>query len=227
MLRRTILVLAAFALAIMFSPAMFADNVTLNAANYVGCAPTPGTCVGSHSTTTDVAGLGLVQFSAWDGDGDFAELLSGTSGTPSYAGVKSPLLDGNTDEISAFPPEMLRIDFLSGSVSVNSISFNNLFTHDDCLFGSIGCITESGQVTAYLAGGGTLILNFSAADTTGLLTLTDPFGTQQVNRLEFVATNAARSDYGLVGLSASVPEPGTLVLLGLGLLGLAGRIRKP
>ena len=55
-------------------------------------------------------------------------------------------------------------------------------------------------------------------------------GILNVAKAEFWALNdtwgASPSDYSVAGASAPVPEPGTIVLMGLGLVGLAGMGRK-
>lgn len=202
-------------------PGLVADTITLNAADFVGCSATPGTCTGQHSTTTNVSGLGQVVFSAWGFGGASSGILTGTLATHSYAGVQSSL-DLGRDEINNFFGELLRVEFLSAPVRIGSLALTRLFTHDDCII-FIGCITEQAQVQAYF--NGTLLATVGASgNASGNVTLADPFGNLLVDRLEFSATQYLRSDFGLSSITASggseVPEPATLVLMGSALSGI-------
>jgi hypothetical protein len=67
----------------------------------------------------------------------------------------------------------------------------------------------------------------------GVFSISNPFGTAAVNGITLLPigpalpANMRNNDYGFVGLSTTpVPEPGTLVLMGMGLAGLAMSGRK-
>jgi len=64
----------------------------------------------------------------------------------------------------------------------------------------------------------------------GIFRIANPFGSELISSLDILAwkftpAGAANSDFGLVSVTYTtttvIPEPGTLVLVGLGMLGLA------
>jgi hypothetical protein len=65
----------------------------------------------------------------------------------------------------------------------------------------------------------------------GIFRITNPFGSDVVNQVAFIpfltslSTTANNSDFGVMSITytpiAAIPEPGTLMLVSLGMLGLA------
>jgi hypothetical protein len=144
--------------------------------------------------------------------------------------------------------ERVRLSFGSTPAVVNEITIGLLFLKDAsndvvneaahlqtnggtaCASGAIAfCIlSASGAWRGSISGVQTL--SPATAGNGGIFKITNPFGSEMLNSIDFMSwpifgTGAANSDFGLVSITYTtttvIPEPGTLVLVGLGMLGLA------
>jgi hypothetical protein len=92
----------------------------------------------------------------------------------------------------------------------------------------VNCILSASGVWRGGVSGVTTISPATAGNG-GIFKLTNPFGSELITSIDFLpyailGSNADASDFALVSVSyttTAVPEPGTLGLVGMGLLGLA------
>lgn len=141
--------------------------------------------------------------------------------------------------------ERLSLTFGSTGAIVNQITVGMLFlssaggdTYNEAVQlltnGGSTCATSSTVYCILSASGfyrGALVQNISpaTAGNGGIFRITNPFGSELISTLDLVpwaigTPGAANSDFGLVSITyttTAIPEPGTIVLAGLGLLGLA------
>jgi len=210
------------------------NSITIQLAPLVpvgSCTPTAGTtCVGPHAVAALVPGLGTLTMTAFKPLATNSGLLGVTvdpnvSPNILYVGVTS---GNNQDEIDLEPPTETLVLTFSPSV-VTTLVLNKLFPPN--VRGDSGYETASVQFYANNILQGTALI--VAATNTGVLSVNLPFGNVVVDELRFgnfsinSTTNASNSDYGISSLTViPIPEPGSLALLGTGLLGLAARRRS-
>ncbi len=119
------------------------------------------------------------------------------------------------DEVTQGDAESLTLTFLGGPVNVMNIHLLDLFAGEQS--GEIAIING---IESHATAGGISITNQGGYWETGL-------GFLNVTALVFTGMNDSFSDYSLARVEyLSVPEPGIVMLLGLGLVGLAVARRR-
>ena len=146
------------------------------------------------------------------GPGGALSVVAGGSATP---------YDGNDDNL-------VGVINNSGGV-VNSVTLSGsgngggLFAFDGDGINAVLGLPANSHDTSYGAYGGPLsfFTNINATDTTGTVNFFGGLANGATTYFSLESSFATTS-----GLPSSTPEPGTLVLLGTGLLGVAGTVRR-
>jgi PEP-CTERM motif len=213
-------------LALAFAPSAFADPVTYATWAAYGGGGTESGTIGSVNVTYS----GEVSFIHQSGVGNYNYFLPLTTYTsplvpnaPTDGGLIAIVGNGTTTNTFTFstPVTGLILSEVSlGGFTNTSYTFNDDFTILSCgpniVYGG-GCIHESGGNTMFaMEGDGTILFD----------------GT--ISSLSFTTANGEYWNGFTIGLSPNTstgpvgptPEPGTLVLFGTGILGLAGAVRR-
>jgi Protein of unknown function (DUF1194)/PEP-CTERM motif len=156
--------------------------------------------------------------------------------------VNDGINDGQSDLID-FALNSLNTNDFEGTRSLLDIASEGAQDINGCSFNNVNCPTVQASRDAFLAGGGTAInaiwlndRNFFGLDPTdiinafeyGSLNVIGGPGSFQVFAQDFVAFGPAIQGKLLREINPDpvIPEPGTVALLGLGLLALAGLRRR-
>jgi len=225
-LRKYVAALPALAFGFMASPA-FSTVVTINASSV-----TPGsssasflganlTSVGGSFTTTTTTGINPSTAIGISGGsvGDEVDV----------SGEKITLSFGSTlAVVNEITLGMLFLKGVSGN-QINEAAQLQTSGGVACANGSTTCILSAvGVWRGSIFGVQTL--SPATEGNGGIFRIANPFGSELISSLDILAwkftpAGAANSDFGLVSVTYTtttvIPEPGTLVLVGLGMLGLA------
>lgn len=224
-LRKYAAAIPALAFGFVASPA-FSTVVTINASGVTAGANT-ASFLGATMTSTG---------------GSFTTAISpGINPTP-YIGVSGGAVANELDGT-----QKLTIGFSDSGAVVSEMILAMLFTQGQAgdvvneaaqatTIGGTSCQVGLG-ICIFSAGGGwnrngavftTEVLSPATGGNGGIFRITNPFGSDNVSGSGFLpwliaGTGAANSDFGLVSITyttTAIPEPGTLVLVSLGMLGL-------
>ncbi|HEY8153903.1 MAG TPA: PEP-CTERM sorting domain-containing protein [Myxococcota bacterium] len=226
-LRKYAAALPALAFGFVASPA-FSATVVMNASGV-----TSGTNTASFLGATLTTSAG----------GSFTKSTSPGINPSTVIGVSGGVLNNEVD----VPGERLRINFGSTGAIVSEITIGLIYLSGQvgdlnneavqfqtnggtsCASGAIAfCIlSASGAYRGSIVG--VTSLSPATAGSGGLFKVSNPFGAELITSIDLMpwaisGTGAANSDFGLVSVTyttTAIPEPGTLALVGIGLLGLA------
>jgi hypothetical protein len=225
-LRKYVAALPALAFGFMANPA-FSTTVIINAAGITAGTNT-ASFVGSTLTSTG---------------GNFTKTTTTGTNPNTVIGVSTGFVSNEVD----IDAEKITLSFGASGARVTEITIGLLFLSgvsgnavneavqfetnpgSTCASGSVSyCIlSASGAYKGSIVG--VQPISPATAGNGGIFKITNPFGTEQLNSIQFLpwairGEGAANSDFGIVSITyetTAIPEPGTLSLVGLGLLGLA------
>ena len=226
-LRKYVAAIPALAFGFVASPAF---SITIDASG-----------VTSGSNTANFAGATMTSTG-----GNFTKATSPGVNPTQYIGVSGGAVANELDG-----SQKITLSFSGGGAVVSEIVIGMLFPHGQagdlfneaaqmqtiggtsCQTGIAICIlSATGATTAVWRGSTSGVQNLIPATggNGGFFTITNPFGSDVISQLQLLpwliaGSGAANSDLGLKSITytpvAVIPEPGTLALVSLGLLGLA------
>jgi hypothetical protein len=203
----------------------------------------------AFSDTIDASGFTVGQTTANFGGvtvtasgGSFTKITSVGTGSASVVGINTGFVDHEVD----MDHEQFTINFGSGGAVVSEVTLGLLFqggqwgvkvneqarlkpttgSSGDC--STLNCLLSADGTFKNLAAGVTT-LSPGVEGEGGIFKIVNPFGNTLISKLDLLPFNAggrgaSASSFGLVSVSyttSTIPEPGTLPLVGLGSFGLA------
>jgi hypothetical protein len=227
-LRRYVAAIPALAFGFVASPAL-GTVVTINAAG-----------ITAGSSTANFTGATLTSTG-----GNFTKATSGGINPTQYIGVSGGAVANEVDR-----SQKITLGFADSGAVISEIVLGMIFLEGEagdkkneavqlqtlgggCNVGLAACILSASGTSAVWRGASVGIGNVLSPATGGnggIFKITNPFGSDLINQLHFMpfltslSTTANNSDFGLVSITyttTAIPEPGTLALVGLGMLGLA------
>jgi hypothetical protein len=233
-LRRYVAAIPALAFGFVASPA-FSTVVTINAS---------GITAGANSA--NFAGATMTSTG-----GNFTKATSGGINPTQYIGISGGAVANELDR-----SQKLTLGFTDSGAIISEIVLGMIFLADEagdkkneaaqlqtlggsCNAGLAACILSASGTNAVWRGaaiGNQNVLSPATGGNGGIFRIVNPFGSDLISQLQLMpfltslSTSANNSDFGLVSITyttTAIPEPGTLVLVSLGMLGLvfAGRRR--